>query len=88
MKDVVYYEPLKPNQIVTADRYQQQLIDLNQKRSIAERKLKIILHDNARSYVIKVVIDMLSALQRESYTSRIHQTVILQIIISIDVIPC
>jgi len=29
MKDVVYYELLKPNQTVTAERYQQQLIDLN-----------------------------------------------------------
>jgi len=48
MKDVVYYELLKPNQTVTIERYQQQLIDLN--------------HDNARSHVAKVVKDTLSAL--------------------------
>jgi len=29
MKSVVYYKLLKPNQIVTAEYYQQQLIDLN-----------------------------------------------------------
>jgi len=49
MKDV-YYE--KPNQIVTAERYQPQLINLNrtlnQKRPIiARRKCKVILlHDD------------------------------------------
>jgi len=62
----VYYELLKPN-TVTVECYQQQLIDLtrlNQKRSIiVQRKRKVILlHDNVRPYVTKVVKDMLSAL--------------------------
>lgn len=68
MKGVVYYELLKPNQTVTAERYQQ-LIDLNralkQKRSIiAQRKRKVILlHGNARPHVAKAVKDTLSALR-------------------------
>jgi len=53
MKAVVYYELLKPNQIVTARRYQQ-LIDLNrvlnQKRPIiTQRKRKILLHENTHT---------------------------------------
>jgi len=48
MKGVMYYEPLKSNQTVTAERYQQQLIDLNhvlnQKcQIIVQRKHKVIL---------------------------------------------
>jgi len=55
----MYYELLKPNQTVTAEYFQQQLIDLNralnQKRPIiAQRKCKVILlHDNAR-HVAKI----------------------------------
>jgi len=51
MKGVMYYELLKPSQIITAERYQQQLINLNhilnQKYPIiAQRKYKVILsHD-------------------------------------------
>jgi len=45
-KVVYYYELLKQNQIITAERYQQQLID--QKHPIiAQRKHKVILlHNN------------------------------------------
>jgi len=70
MKDVVYYELLKSNQTI-AKCYQQQLIELNralnQKRLIiVQKKPKVIvLHDNARSHVAKVIKDMLSALQWE-----------------------
>jgi len=52
-ESVVYYELFKLNQIITAEQYQQQLIDLNralnQKRLITtQRKCKVILlHDNA-----------------------------------------
>jgi len=50
-EDVMYYELLKPNQTVTAKRYQQQLFNLNrvlnQKRPIiTQRKRKIILLHN------------------------------------------
>jgi len=52
-----YYELLKSNQIVIAEHYQQQLIDLNralnQKRPIAQRKCKMILLH--AWYVAKVV---------------------------------
>jgi len=71
MKGVVYYELLKTNQMVTAKRYQQQLIDLNralnQKRPIITQKKRkiILLHDNARLHIVKVVKDTLSALQWE-----------------------
>jgi len=79
MKDVVYYKLLKPNQTVTAQRYQQ-LINLNrglnQKRSIiTQRKRKIILlHDNAQPHkkmLAKIVKDILLTLQLEvlSYLS-------------------
>jgi len=51
MKGVVYYEPLKLNQTVTAKRYLYQLINLNralnQKRPIIIPRKMILLHDNA-----------------------------------------
>lgn len=71
MKGVVYYELLKPNQTVTAEHYQHQLIELshalNQKRPrIAYKKQKVILlHDNARPHIAKAVKDTLSDLQWE-----------------------
>jgi len=69
MKGVVYYALLKSNQTV-AKRYQQ-LIELNRALKqkcliIAQRKRKmILLHDNARSHIAKVIKDTLSALQWE-----------------------
>jgi len=51
-----YCELLKPNQTIIAERYQQQLIDLNRALNqecpiIVQRKRKVIsLHDNARPH--------------------------------------
>jgi len=60
----LYYE-MKPNQTITAELSTTMNRALNQKRPIiAQRKRKVILlHDNARSYVMKVVKDTLSVLQ-------------------------
>ena len=60
-KRAVYYELLKPGETVTDDRHRQQLIKLNQalKRKRPEwgnRIHKVILlHDNARPHVAKLV---------------------------------
>lgn len=68
---VVYYELLKPNETVTADVYQRQLNKLNdvmlQKRpAIASNRRKVILlHDNARPHVARVVKDTLLQLEWE-----------------------
>jgi len=70
-KAVVYYEILKPDQTVTGDLYQQQLIHLSwalrEKRPEYEtRQHKVILlHDNARSHVTKAVKETLEALRWE-----------------------
>jgi len=77
MKGVVYYELQKPNQTVTVEHYQQQLIDfnhaLNQKRPIiAQRKRKmILLHDNVW-HVAKVVKNTYRHFNEKSYMLRIH----------------
>lgn len=58
-KGVIYYELLKPRETVNTERYQQQMINLNQallqKRPIyQERRHKVILlHDNAPSHSAK-----------------------------------
>lgn len=68
---VLYYELLKPNETVTADVYRRQLNKLNdvmlQKRpAIASNKRKVILlHDNARPHVARVVKDTLLQLEWE-----------------------
>lgn len=68
---VVYYELLKPNETVTADVYRSQLNKLNdvllQKRpAIASNRRKVILlHDNARPHVARVVKDTLLQLEWE-----------------------
>lgn len=67
-KGVVYFELLKPGQTVTADRYRQQLLDLN--RALKEKRSEwanrhgkvILLHDNARPHVAKLVQETLEAL--------------------------
>lgn len=68
-KGVVYYELLKPGQTVTAERYQQQLIDLNRalntKRPLNRAKSRqvILQHDNARPHTAKLVKETLKALK-------------------------
>ena len=60
-KDLVYYELLKPGDFITDDRYRLQLIRLS--RALREKRPEyeqrhnkvILLHDNARPYVAKVV---------------------------------
>jgi len=52
---VIYYELLKPGEIVNTERYRQQMINLNQ--ALCKKRLKyqkrqhkvILLHDNAHS---------------------------------------
>lgn len=66
---VIYYELLKPNETITGDRYQLQLMCLSQalkeKRPLYEQRHDkvILLHDNARPHVAKVVKKTLEALQ-------------------------
>ncbi|UYV79805.1 hypothetical protein LAZ67_18000711 [Cordylochernes scorpioides] len=66
---VIYYELLQPNETITGERYQQQLMRLSRALKIkrplyAKRHDKgIYQHDNARSHVAKVVKETLEALQ-------------------------
>ncbi|UYV74220.1 Iav [Cordylochernes scorpioides] len=65
---VIYYELLQPNETITGERYQQQLMRLSAlkiKRPLyAKRHDKVIYqHDNARPHVAKVVKETLEALQ-------------------------
>ena len=67
-KDLVYYELLKPGDSITGDRYRLQLIRLSralrEKRpEYEQRHDKIILHDNARPHVAKVVKKYLETLK-------------------------
>lgn len=65
---VVYYELLKPGETVNAQRYRQQMINLNQalidkRPEWATRHGKVILlHDNAPSHTAKPVKDTLKSL--------------------------
>jgi len=67
-KDLVYYE-LKPGDSVTSDRYRLQLIHLScalrEKRSKYEQRYDkvVLLHDNARPHVAKVVKKYLETLK-------------------------
>ncbi|UYV79010.1 SETMAR [Cordylochernes scorpioides] len=66
---VIYYELLQPNETITGERYQQQLMRLSQALKIkrplyTKRHDKVIYqHDNARPHVAKVVKETLEALQ-------------------------
>ncbi|UYV73498.1 hypothetical protein LAZ67_10003810 [Cordylochernes scorpioides] len=67
--EVIYYELLQPNETITGERYQQQLMRLSRALKIkrplyAKRHDKVIYqHDNARPHVAKVVKETLEALQ-------------------------
>ncbi|UYV65740.1 ALG2, partial [Cordylochernes scorpioides] len=66
---VIYYELLQPNETITEERYQQQLMRLSRALKIkrplyAKRHDKVIYqHDNARPHVAKVVKETLEVLQ-------------------------
>ncbi|UYV73361.1 hypothetical protein LAZ67_10002852 [Cordylochernes scorpioides] len=66
---VIYYELLQPNETITRERYQQQLMRLSRALKIkrplyAKRHDKVIYqHDNAWPHVAKVVKETLEALQ-------------------------
>ena len=66
---VIYYELLQPNETITGERYQQQLMQLSRALKVkrpqyAKRHDKVIFqHDNARPHVAKVVKETLEALQ-------------------------
>lgn len=67
-KGVVYYELLKPGEVVTGERYREQLLSLS--RALKEKRPEyakrhdkvILLHDNARPHVAKSVKEILEAL--------------------------
>ena len=67
-KGVLYYEVLKPGETVTADRYQQQLLNLSdaieEKRPFSAQKTRkmILLHDNARPHAAVNTKQLVSAL--------------------------
>ncbi|UYV61167.1 SETMAR [Cordylochernes scorpioides] len=66
---VIYYELLQPNETITGERYQQQLMRLSRALKIkrplySKRHDKVIYqHDNARPHFAKVVKETLEALQ-------------------------
>ncbi|UYV60194.1 hypothetical protein LAZ67_1000361 [Cordylochernes scorpioides] len=66
---VIYYELLQPNETITGERYQQQLMRLSLSLKIkrplyAKRHDKVIYqHDNARPHVAKVAKETMEALQ-------------------------
>lgn len=67
-KGVLYYELLQPNQTITGDRYQQQLLKLS--GALTEKRPEwhnrhgkvLFLHDNARPHVSKQVKETLDVL--------------------------
>lgn len=67
-KGVVYYELLKPNETITGERYQQQLMQLSRALKVkrpeyAKRHDKVVFqHDNARPHVARTVKETLEAL--------------------------
>jgi len=71
-KGLVYYVLLKPDDSITGDRYRLQLIRLN--RALPEYEQRhdkvILLHDNARPHVAKVVKKYLETLKWMFYRTR------------------
>lgn len=67
----MYYELLKPGETVTATRYQDQLIKLNRKVAAkrpewaTRHECPILLHDNARPHVAKLVRNAINDLKWE-----------------------
>ena len=67
-KGVVYYKLLKPNETITGERYQQQLMQLSRALKVkrpeyAKRHDKVVFqHDNARPHVARTVKETLEAL--------------------------
>lgn len=70
-KGILYYELLKPGETVTATRYQDQLIKLNRKVAAkrpewaTRHECPILLHDNARPHVAKLVRNAINDLKWE-----------------------
>lgn len=66
---VIYYELLRPNETITGERYQEQLMQLSSELKVkrpqyATRHDKVIFqHDNARPHVARVVKNTLDALK-------------------------
>ena len=54
MKVVFFYELLKPNQTITAERYQQQLIDFNR---VLNQKCSISLKKTQSDFVTQIMLD-------------------------------
>ncbi|UYV79179.1 K02A2.6-like [Cordylochernes scorpioides] len=82
---VIYYELLQPNETITGERYQQQLMRLSRALKIkrplyAKRHDKVIYqHDNARPHVAKLSRRLWRRFNGMSYpTRRIHQILLLQ----------
>ena len=75
---VVCYELLQPNETITAERYQRQLMQLRwalkfKRPQYAKRHDKVIFqHDNARPHVAKVVKETLEALSWDIAPSDYH----------------
>ena len=84
-KGLVYYELLKPSDSITGDRYRLQLIRLS--CALREKRLEykqrhdkvILLHDNARPHVAKVVKKYLETLKWDYRTRCILRTLLLLI---------
>lgn len=70
-KGILYYELLKPGETVTAARYKEQLINLNQEVATKRpewtkrHELPILLHDNARPHVAESVKNTIKDLKWE-----------------------
>ena len=66
---ILYYELLQPGETVTANRYVQQLINVNNELNVKRpewtnrHERVILLHDNARPHVSKLVTDVLKELK-------------------------
>lgn len=70
-RSILYYELLQPGETVTANRYQQQLVQLRHQIEIKRpewmnrHKKLILLHDNARPHVAKSIKNLLEEFKWE-----------------------